>query len=157
LIALLIASHEAVTISVPVTSVGEQRDESAGSSAFIEVRALRFVALSAAAIVCAREQAVPVALIVSIGAVAIASIIPGIIEASAFVDAIPIAVTISVAIPITIPITATMTITVAISVAISVSRKFGLTNQDAIAFAGLIDAITTIVAVAARTPRVGIA
>jgi len=158
LIALLIASHEAVTISFLVTSVGEQRKESAGCPASEEVRALRFVALSAPAIVCAREQAVSVTLVVSIGAVAIAAIIRGIIDASAFVDAIPIAVPIAISIPISISIsisiTATMTISVAIPIPIPIPapRKFSLTNQDAISFAALIDAIATVVPVAARTP-----
>jgi hypothetical protein len=68
---------------------------------------------------------------------------------------------ISVAIPIAISITATMAISVAIPisvtitipVAIPVSRELRLTNQDAISFAVLIRAITTIVAVTARIPR----
>jgi len=119
------------------------------------VRTLRVIALFAPAIARASEQAVPVALLVSVGAVPVPAIIRGIINASAFVDAIPISVAIAISVAISISITATMAISVTISVAVAipVPGKVRLTNQDAISFAVLVQATTTIVAVAARIPR----
>ena len=67
----------------------------------------------------------------------------------------PISVAISISVAIAISITATVTISVPIPIpiAIPVSRDVRLTNQDAISFAVLIRAITTIVAATARIPR----
>jgi len=161
LIALLIPAHEAVPVGLLVTSVGEQREEAVGSAAPVEVRAFRIIALPAASVVSPRIQAILVTLVVSIGTVAIATVIRGIIDARAFVDPITISVAITIPITITISVTATMpiavTIAVAITVAIAIPGEVRLANQNPIALAVLIHAATTSVAVATRSSRVGIA
>jgi len=125
LVAFLITTQKAVAIGLLVRSVGEQREESAGSAAFVEVRALRVVALPSAAVAGARVQAVSVASLIRIGAVAIPAIIRRIVNASAFVNAISIAIPITITISITVSTTMTIavTITVAITVTISIPGK----------------------------------
>jgi len=121
LVAFLITTQKAVAIGLLVRSVGEQREESAGSAAFVEVRALRVVALPSAAVAGARVQAVSVASLIRIGAVAIPAIIRRIVNASAFVNAIAISIAIPITITISITVSTTMTIAVTITVAITVT------------------------------------
>lgn len=156
--ALLIAAHKAIAIGLLVRSVGEQREESTGCAASVEVRALRVVVLPSAAIVGACVQAVSVALFVSVGAVPISAIIRGIVNAGVFVDAIPISIAIPITISVAVSVTVTMTLafSIPVAVAISVPGNVRLTNQDPISFAVLIQASTTIVAVATRIPRAAI-
>jgi len=129
LVAFLITTQKAVAIGLLVRSVGEQREESAGSAAFVEVRALRVVALPSAAVAGARVQAVSVASLIRIGAVAIPAIIRRIVNASAFVNAIAISISIAIPITITISITVSTTMTIAVTITVAITVTISIPGK----------------------------
>ncbi|HVS80760.1 MAG TPA: hypothetical protein VHE60_03415 [Pyrinomonadaceae bacterium] len=97
------------------------------------MRALRVVALPSAAVAGACVQAVSVASLIPIGAVAIPTVIRRVVNASAFVDAIAISIAIPITIPISVTVSTTMTIAVTIPIPIPIAITITITITVAVA------------------------